>query len=68
MASLAPSGCTSDEVRRRLLEEHGVVVIHGAAYGACGEGTLRVSFAAGGEALSEGLARLRAGLEAIAAE
>ncbi len=68
MASLAPSGCTSDEVRRRLLEEHGVVVIHGAAYGACGEGTLRVSFAAGGEALSEGLARLRAGLEAITAE
>ena len=68
MAGIAALDCTSDEARRRLLEEHGVVVIHGAAYGACGEGALRVSFAAGGDALSEGLTRLRAGLEAIAGE
>lgn len=52
----------SDEVRRFLLHEAGVVVIHGAAYGACGEGTLRVSFAAGGATLTRGLERLRAGL------
>jgi aspartate/methionine/tyrosine aminotransferase len=51
----------SDEVRRYLLEQHGVVVIHGSAYGACGEGFLRVSFAAGGPTLEEGLARLRIG-------
>jgi aspartate/methionine/tyrosine aminotransferase len=55
-------GRTSDEVRRFLLHEAGVVVIHGAAYGAGGEGTLRVSFAAGGETLERGLERLRAGL------
>src|SRR5262249_39957046 len=39
---------TSDDVRRYLLREHGVVVLHGDAYGPGGEGTLRVSFAAGG--------------------
>src|SRR5262249_8171528 len=57
---------TSNDVRRFLLEEHGVVVIHGSAYGACGEGMLRVSFAAGGDALHRGLERLRAGLSQVA--
>jgi len=66
MADIRALEMPSDEVRRRLLEEHGLVVIHGAAYGACGEGTLRVSFASGGETLREGLRRLRSGLEAIA--
>jgi aspartate aminotransferase len=55
-------GRTSDEVRRSLLHDAGVVVIHGAAYGPGGEGTLRVSFAAGGETLERGLERLREGL------
>jgi aspartate aminotransferase len=55
-------GRTSDEVRRSLLHDAGVVVIHGAAYGPGGEGTLRVSFAAGGEVLERGLERLREGL------
>ena len=49
----------SDEIRRSLLHESGVVVLHGAAYGPGGEGTLRVSFAAGGEVLERGLERLR---------
>jgi aspartate/methionine/tyrosine aminotransferase len=53
---------TSDAVRRFLLEKHGVVVVHGGAYGAAGEGLLRVSFAAGGQTLQDGLERLRAGL------
>jgi aspartate/methionine/tyrosine aminotransferase len=52
----------SDEVRRFLLHEAGVVVIHGAAYGPGGEGTLRVSFAGGGDTLERGLERLRHGL------
>ena len=55
-------GRPSDEVRTFLLHEAGVVVIHGAAYGPGGEGTLRVSFAAGGETLERGLERLRDGL------
>ena len=65
MADVRGLEISSDEVRRRLLDEHGVVVIHGAAYGACGEGTLRVSFASGGDVLRDGVGRLRAGLEAI---
>ena len=57
---------TSDDVRRYLLDEHGLVVIHGSAYGDGGEGMLRVSFAAGGEALERGLERLRKGLSMVA--
>jgi aspartate/methionine/tyrosine aminotransferase len=57
-------GMESNELRRYLLREHGVVVVHGAAYGPAAEGTLRVSFAGGGGKLREGLKRLRAGLEA----
>ncbi|HZN36823.1 MAG TPA: aminotransferase class I/II-fold pyridoxal phosphate-dependent enzyme [Pirellulaceae bacterium] len=59
-------GVASDDVRRFLLERHGVVVIHGSAYGPGGEGLLRVSFAAGGKTLDDGLARLREGLVEIA--
>ena len=62
MVDVRPAGLTSDDVRRRLLDDHGVVVVHGAAYGAGGEGTLRVSFASGGETLAHGLERLREGL------
>lgn len=51
----------SNEVRQRLLREQGVVVMHGAAYGPSGEGTLRVSFSAK-QPLAEGLARLQRGL------
>ena len=61
-----PLPFTSDDVRRFLLEKYGVVVIHGGAYGAGGEGMLRVSFAAGGPALSRGMDLLRAGLEQVA--
>jgi aspartate/methionine/tyrosine aminotransferase len=53
---------SSETLRRRLLHDHGVVVAHGSAYGPGGEGTLRVSFATGGETLARGLERLRAGL------
>ncbi|HEX5432322.1 MAG TPA: aminotransferase class I/II-fold pyridoxal phosphate-dependent enzyme, partial [Bryobacteraceae bacterium] len=56
----------SNEIRKRLLHEHGVIVVHGAAYGQGGEGTLRISFASGGGALARGLERLRAGLTRLA--
>ena len=59
------AGHSSDEIRRRLLRDHGVVVVHGSAYGLEGEGTLRMSFATGGDTLAEGLARLRKGLTAL---
>lgn len=66
MADIRETGLPSDEVRFRLLQEHGVCVAHGAAYGPGGEGTLRVSFASGGATLAKGLERLKAGLTAIA--
>ncbi len=58
----------SDDVRRFLLRDAGVVVIHGSAYGPGGEGFLRVSFAAGGETLERGLKRLRDGLIRLSAD
>jgi aspartate/methionine/tyrosine aminotransferase len=68
MADVRRLGASSDEVRRYLLREAGVVVIHGAAYGPGGEGTLRVSFAAGGETLRRGLEQLRDGLRELAGD
>ena len=68
MVDVRRLGRPSDEVRRLLLREAGVVVLHGAAYGPGGEGTLRVSFAAGGEPLERGLDRLRDGLLRLSAE
>ena len=61
MVDIRQLGLPSDEVRRYLLHESGVAVVHGSAYGPAGEGTLRVSFAAGGELLERGLERLRQG-------
>ena len=68
MVDVRGLGIPSDEVRRFLLQEAGVVVIHGSAYGVGGEGTLRVSFAAGGQTLEQGLERLRDGLKRLAAK
>jgi aspartate/methionine/tyrosine aminotransferase len=62
MIDVRDTGIPSDEIRKRLMRDHGVVVAHGSAYGAGGEGTLRVSFASGGDNLTRGLERLREGL------
>jgi aspartate aminotransferase len=66
MVDVRGLGRPSDEIRRFLLAEAGVVVLHGSAYGPGGEGFLRVSFAAGGEVLDCGLDRLRTGLLQLA--
>ncbi len=66
MVDVSELRLNSDEIRRRLLADSGVAVVHGAAYGPAGEGTLRVSFASGGETLARGLAKLREGLERMA--
>jgi aspartate/methionine/tyrosine aminotransferase len=65
MVDIRQLGRSSDEVRRWLLHEAGVVVIHGSAFGPGGEGTLRVSFAGGGQTLTQGLDRLREGLSRL---
>ena len=43
----------------RLLDEAGVAVLSGTAFGAAGEGHLRLSYATSRERLAEGLARMR---------
>jgi aspartate aminotransferase len=65
MVDARETGLASNDIKTRLLHQAGVAVVHGAAYGPGGEGTLRVSFASGGETLARGLERLREGLTAL---
>jgi aspartate/methionine/tyrosine aminotransferase len=65
MVDARETGVPSNDIRKRLLVDHGVVVAHGSAYGAGGEGTLRVSFGSGGDNLTRGLERLRQGLSQL---
>ena len=49
---------TSDEFALRFLQEEKVAVVPGTAFGDCGEGFLRVSYAYSIEELKEALGRL----------
>lgn len=51
-------GLSSEEFCNRLLDEEKVVCIPGSAFGACGEGFIRISYTSGRDSLSEALARL----------
>lgn len=51
-------GMTSEEFANRFLFEEKVAVVPGSAFGACGEGFLRVSYAYSLEDLKEALGRL----------
>ena len=51
-------GMTSDECANRFLREEKVAIIPGTAFGDCGEGFLRVSYAYSIEELKEALGRL----------
>ena len=51
-------GMTSDEFANRFLREEKVAIIPGTAFGDCGEGFLRVSYAYSIEELKESLGRL----------
>lgn len=51
-------GMTSDEFATRFLKEEKVAVVPGTAFGACGEGFLRISYAYSLEQLKEALGRL----------
>jgi len=58
-------GKTSKQVADSLLEDDGVAVLAGTAFGAQGEGFLRLSFANSLEELDEGLTRIEAGLKRL---
>ena len=51
-------GMTSDEFASRFLEEEKVAVVPGTAFGDCGEGFLRISYAYSLEHLKEAISRL----------
>lgn len=53
-------GLTSEEFAERLLEEERVAVVPGTAFGDCGEGYLRISYAYSLEDLKKALGRLEA--------
>ena len=56
--SIKEFGMSSDEFATHFLEEEKVAVVPGTAFGACGEGFLRISYAYSLEQLKEALGRL----------
>ncbi|CUX32080.1 aminotransferase class I/II-fold pyridoxal phosphate-dependent enzyme [Clostridium sp. C105KSO13] len=56
--SIQEFSMTSEEFANRLLQEEKVAVVPGTAFGACGEGFLRISYAYSLEDLKEALGRL----------
>lgn len=54
-----PTGLTSEEFSRKLLEEEKVAVVPGEAFGAEGSGFVRLSYAGNADDLKEAVARMR---------
>ncbi len=61
-------GMTSDEFASRFLEEEKVAVVPGTAFGDCGEGYLRISYAYSLENLKIAVGKLAAFVERLRAE
>ncbi len=61
-------GMTSDEFATRLLREEKVAVVPGSAFGDCGEGYLRISYAYSLEDLKKALERMRRFIEKLEKE
>ena len=64
--NITGTGRASAEVADRLLQEAGVAVLSGAAFGAHGEGYLRISYASSEANLSKALERMRPIFESLA--
>ena len=56
--SIEKTGLTSDEFCQRLLMEKQVACVPGTAFGACGEGHIRCSYATSLDNLKEALVRI----------
>ena len=59
---------SSDEFATRFLEEEKVAAVPGTAFGACGEGFLRISYAYSLDQLKEALSRLNRFVTRLRAE
>lgn len=56
--SIKRFGMSSEEFATRLLEEQKIAIVPGTAFGECGEGYVRVSYAYSMERLKEALSRI----------
>ena len=63
--NISSFGLSSWEFAEYLVKEHKVAVVPGRIFGKAGEGYVRLSFAASIEQLTEGIARIRRGVEAL---
>ena len=61
-------GMTSEEFCKRLLEEHRVAIVPGTAFGDCGEGFARISYAYSVEHIAQALNRMEAFVEKLKQE
>jgi aspartate/methionine/tyrosine aminotransferase len=59
------TGMTAQQFADYLIEEHGVGVVAGSAFGDRGEGHVRITYAAPDEVLDEGLDRIAKAVEAL---
>ncbi len=66
--SIKEFGMSSDEFATRFLEEEKVAAVPGTAFGACGEGFLRISYAYSLDQLKEALSRLNRFVTRLRAE
>lgn len=63
--SIAPTGLSSDEFARRLLDDAGVVTVPGHVFGIGGEGFVRCCYAAAQSQLEEALERIHTFLRSL---
>jgi aminotransferase len=63
--SIRSTGLTSDEFTEKLLFEEKVAVVPGNAFGECGEGHVRCSYATGVDQIREGIDRMARFVERI---
>ena len=63
--SIAKFGLSSEDFCNRLLHEHRLAVVPGTAFGGCGEGYVRCSYAYSLDSIKEALSRLRSFIEKI---
>ena len=66
--SIKEFGMSSEEFAERLLMEEKVAVVPGTAFGECGEGFLRISYAYSIEDLKEALGRVEQFIQRLRAE
>lgn len=63
--SIAKFGMTSEEFANRLLRKQKLAVVPGTAFGECGEGFVRISYAYSIENLKQGMDRIRKFIESL---